>query len=294
MLDLAPLPTTTLATRSRPHSPRGRAKLLPLRKASRATEAMYRAAAGVTAPRCMAGIAVAAILATALGIAGLPAAIPWVLAAGGFHFVGIVTRYALSPSYVRELHGEFGLALHPIVEPEEVEPEELRSSYLAILRTHEELRATLHEHEPVSAELRSLYRSCGDAVQLAGRTAVLGGPLRRFLDGRARASIAEDIVRLDTLADDAADPEAREMLRRASASRRREAEIHADVDTMYARMKARLEVVSATLATAVAAGLHLCTLGVDRSVNAHDALIEHIDALDEDLRFLEDTITADV
>jgi hypothetical protein len=255
---------------------------------------MYRAAAGVTAPRSLSGVALAAVLAAACGIAGWPAVIPGLLAAGGFHFVGTVVRHALSPSYAQRIHGAFGLPLQLAVEPEEVEPDELRSSYLSILRTYEELRATLNEHDPVSAELHSLYRSCGNAVQLAGRTALLGGPLRRYLDGRARATIAEDIMRLDASADDTGDREARAMFHRASAARRREAEIHVDVDAIYARMRARLEVVSATLATAAAASLHLCTLDVDRSINTRESLIDHIDALDEDLRFLEDTITADL
>ncbi|HVK73658.1 MAG TPA: hypothetical protein VM734_10065 [Kofleriaceae bacterium] len=246
-----------------------------------------RAATAAFRPRALRGLGMASVIAFALVLVGAPALAPWILAAGTAHYLLVVTLYTFSEGYTNRVHGPFGLPLEPDVDPDQIGPADLRATYLNILRVHEEIRTTLDSNGRVHAGLCDVYTRCGDAVQVAGRMALLGNPLQRYLDDHDPARLDAETRRLEMRASVTSDREASLAYRQASAARKRELDTYGQLQRLYERMKARLELVAATLASVAATTIKLCTVDLETLAMTRESLVEQIDSLGEDLRYLE-------
>ncbi len=249
--------------------------------------AVRRTASAACRPRSLRGIGTASVIAFALVLAGAPAMAPWILIIGAFHYLLVVTLYTFSETYAERVHGQFGLPLEPEVDADQIGPADLRATYLAILKVHDEIRSTLDGNGRVHPGLCDVYQRCGESVQVAGRTALLGNPLQRYLDDHDPSRLDAEARRLEMRASVTSDREAAAAYRQAGAARRRELETYGQLQRLFERVKARLELVAATLASVAATTIKLCTVDLEHLATTRDSLVEQIDSLGEDLRFLE-------
>ena len=248
---------------------------------------VQRAATAAFRPRALRGLGLASVIAFTLVLIGSPAFAPWILATGAAHYLMVVALYTFSEGYTQRVHGPFGLPLEPDVDPDQIGPADLRANYLNILRVHEEIRTTLDSNGGGHRALLDVYRRCGDAVQVAGRVALLGNPLQRYLDDHDPARLDAETRRLEMRASITGDREASLAYRQAAAARKRELETYGQLQRLYERMKARLELVAATLASVAATTIKLCTVDLEHLAMTKETLVDQIDSLGEDLRFLE-------
>jgi hypothetical protein len=201
----------------------------------------------------------------------------------GFNVVAVV----LSRTYAWRLHGPPGPALEPEVLPVDIEPTGLRSSYREILRVHERIRVFLRDHEGARAGHQTLYRSCGELVEMAGRMAMLGNGLEQHLDSYKVEDLQGEIERLEARVRAATDVEARRTYAAAALAKRRQLETHHALHGLQDRVCARLDVVTASLEDVYALLVKLNVLEVEQEVLSGECVGDQLDALRDDLRLVE-------
>ena len=260
------------------------------RPPSRLERAGQLAAGAAVRPRNLRGLGVALALALAAWLAGAPWLAPWILGLGTLHYAGAVTASALGSVRVERARGPLALPLAPEVEPAEIAAADLRSTYHDILRHHEDIRCALVEAERVQASLRAVFERCGAVVHVAGRLARLANPLQRYLELHAASQVTKELHRLSATAETASDPLARDVYHTAAAARGRQLGTLLEIQNLRDRIRARLELISASLESVAALVIKLQVLDLEQVTLAGETMTEQLDSLHEELAVLETTI----
>lgn len=201
-----------------------------------------------------------------------------------------ILAVALSPAYALRVYGPPGPPLAPDVLPHEVEPLELRASYEKILRTHEDLRQLLRDSGRIREGLKQLYASCTELVDVAGRIARLGNSLDAYLEACKPIELTHCAEQLEARAKQALDPEARRTYQGAAMARRRQLATYAQLQGLYDRIRARLEVVIASLDSVQALVVKLQALELDHVALNDDCVAEQLEILRGDAQIVEAAI----
>jgi hypothetical protein len=224
--------------------------------------------------------------AAAVGLAvGAVVGAPAALVVAGFAFVAFAS--VASVAAWRSRRDPFEYPLRPEVLPSEVLSLELRDAYVSMLLTHETVRRSLRGAPHARDMVGHLYRRAGEIVQCAGQLARGANPMQRFLDLDPALSIDHEIGRLEESVGAASDPETAIAYGRALAARRHQRAARRNVATLCQRIRARLEMATASIAMLGAVAVELGGEHAEHAMAAAGELAEHADALSENLEMLE-------
>jgi hypothetical protein len=218
-------------------------------------------------------------------ILGSPLVASLLLGIGMTSYATLCARDAGSREFARLVHGPLGPPLQPEVAAEEIETEDLRHAYLAILAAHEELRVSLTDCASVLDALRDLYERCTDMVQAAGRMARGGNALSLYLAAQ-NPSLPIVAARLDGLGAATKDEDAARAYRHAAAVSRQHAELNGEIAGMYDRTKGRLAAALAFLGVARALVVKLRAIDSEAALAEGESITESVAELRGELELL--------
>jgi hypothetical protein len=229
-----------------------------------------------------------------LGILAAAFALPLVAAAsvglGCSLYAAFIARDLQDPDFARRVYGPLGAPLRPSVRPEQLQAAELNAAYVGILREYETIRAAMQASQGVVDGLRDVYLRCGDLVEAAGRVARSGDALQRYLAAQNGADLEQELIRLASLAGATHDAQAASVYGRAVQARRRQLDLHAQIEGLYDRVKARLAVVTSFLATMEAVVVKLNALDLEQLHDEGTSISEQLDELRGEIEVLESSL----
>jgi hypothetical protein len=229
-----------------------------------------------------------------LGVLAAALALPLVAAAtvglGCSLYAALIARDLQDPDFARSVYGPLGAPLRPSVRPEQLQAAELNATYLAILREYETIRAAMQASQGVVDGLRDVYLRCGDLVEAAGRVARSGDALQRYLASQHGGDAEQELIRLASLAAATHDAQAASVYGRAVQARRRQLELHAQIEGLYDRVRARLAVVTSFLAAVEAVVVKLNALDLEQVHDEGSSISDQLDELRGELEVLESSL----
>lgn len=236
------------------------------------------------------GLGFATVLALAMWVVGFSAVSPWIFAVGVTYYAGAVAATSVRDARSERALGVLAQPLAPEVDPVEVTSVEMRLAYEHILRLHEDIRMSLVGARGVQTTLRSVFTECIAVVQAAGRLARLSNPLQRYLELHGSSHIKLELQRLSANADVAADPIVQGVYQHAAAARGRQLGTLLEIQHLRDRIRARLELIHASLASVAALVIKLQALDLEQAELAGASMSEQLASLTEELSILETTI----
>jgi len=240
--------------------------------------------------RSWCGLGPAMVISIAVFYAGAPVISIGLAGVGAIHYVlsiGLQTRHAL----VEEEAGRpFALPLEPDVEPQEIAAADLRVTYQSILRVHEEIRRALLDAERIQACVRGVFDRCGSTARAAGRLARLANPLHQYLDSHDPIRIRDELQRLRNSAERTDDVHAMRTYGNAAAARARQLETFGKMQRLRDRVRARLELVAASLESVSALVVELRVRDLAEIELAREPLADQLQTLHDELEVLETTM----
>jgi len=240
-----------------------------------------------TRPRTLRGLGLATLVAITAVLAGIPWLSVGVIGAGTIHYVVAAARETRRGLVAQRALGPFGAALDLDVEPDEIASLDLRATYLGILQRHEDLRLHLIDAPRMQQYLRDTFERCGATVHVAGRLARLANPLDGYLQEHSAERVTRDLDELAARVATAGDPAAVAAYRRAAAARGRQLGTLLEIKALRDRIRARLELVSASLDSIVAAVVKLQVLDLAQIELVGESMADELSALGEELAILE-------
>jgi hypothetical protein len=244
-------------------------------------------AAALMRRRNLAVLGGAVLVVLGAGVLGMTAAASAFLGIGTIAYATLVERDRISPTFARLRYGALGPPLRPDVSPDEITPDEIRASYLGVVRAPAVGSLALGDAGDTSDALRDVYGRCGELVSTAGRIALSAKFLHAHLQAHRASEIEAEIARLDALAGSARDELAASAYRRAAATRREQLSVYHQIEGHYERVKARLHVINACLTAVQANGVKLRALGLEGLEAAEATIAESLDCVRSDLDILE-------
>jgi hypothetical protein len=255
--------------------------------------AVHRAAAAAISARRLRGLGVATALAFALWLVGLPWAAPLAFGVGLAHYAGAVIGATVRAGRTERARGALAQPLRPEIDPAEITSIDLRAAYLDILRVHEDIRRSLLDAERMQSTLRALFGQCGDVVQVAGRLARLANPLHDYLEVHGANQAKQELHRLAVTADGTSDRVAQAVYQSAAAARGRQLGTLLEIQQLRDRIRARLELIGASLASVQALVIKLQVLDLEKVAVAGESMSDQLASLGEELVVLESMIEDD-
>ncbi|HWN70734.1 MAG TPA: hypothetical protein VNM90_24000 [Haliangium sp.] len=235
----------------------------------------------------------------ALVLSGHPMLGIMVLALGVLAYGALVGLDMFNPKFIRQVYeqGDLDAALRagdaftPEILPDEIEPDELRATYQAILGSYTQV------HDAVGAGGGILQRSlieanerCAFLVREAGQMARRGNALHRYLARERPRAIEADAERLEGQARSTRDQAAAQSFRQAAQAKRQQLETYLQIEGLYDRIKAQLSVIQTSLDGVHARVVKLNATDPEKAATLGASLSEHLGALQTDMQVLETTV----
>jgi hypothetical protein len=240
----------------------------------------------------------------ALVLAGHPMLGIMVLALGVLAYGALVGLDMFNPKFIRQVYEQSdpsaalragGAAamseLSLEIGPDEIEPDELRATYQAILGSYAQV------YDAVGAGGGILQRSlteanerCAYLVREAGQMARRGNALHRYLARERLRSIEADAERLEGQARSTRDQAAAQSFRQAAQAKRQQLETYLQIEGLYDRIKAQLSVIQTSLDGMHARVVKLNATDPEKLATLGASLSDHLGALQSDMQVLETTV----
>jgi hypothetical protein len=249
-----------------------------------------RAVAAAAHRQNVAVLTLALLLMSVFALAALTLPAVAVLGLGVLYYGTAVITQALCPSLANRLDGPPGPPHEPEVTSDEFDSPELRVVYESILTAHEAIRRTLRASERVRDSFTGLYVRCGELVDLAGRTALLGEDLDRYLDTQSTEALAAEVERLEARAAQAVDLQAGRVYREAAKTRGRQLGARRELEALRERVGGRLEAIHSSFDWVESLIVKLRALDQEQVATAGDPSGDHFVAIREELGLLEAAI----
>ncbi|MCA9673557.1 MAG: hypothetical protein H6709_00980 [Kofleriaceae bacterium] len=237
-------------------------------------------------------ITLGVLTATGCGLvaAGAPVTSLGVVVAGLVYATAAVRRRVRRSLRRERARGPYARPLTPSIQPEQLDAVELRTLYAAVLAIHEELRLSLVDDRRLRDHLRGIYERCTETVLAAGRMARLDNPLHRYLRDHPRGDLEARIARVDDRAAAAVDDAAVRAYARTGAACARELITHRALAELRDRIRARLELVQASLGAIVATVIKLRVLDLAQLEPSGESLADQLQLLGDETAVLEATL----
>lgn len=245
------------------------------------------AMAAASRPRNMFLLLTAGVLAGVIGAVGLPIAATAMIGLGGLGFAVAVATDAMRPEFARKLYGPLGPPLRPAVRPTELRSVELVHAYSRLLVAHENVRRALQSSEHLVETLHDIYVQCGELVQAAGRAARIGSRLKGYLETNSPEWLAAEAGRLEQRAQAVGDGHAARTFELAAAARRRQLHTYAQIGGLYARVEARIAMLTSFLGAVEALVVKLEASDLEQLQLAGGEMAGDLERLRGDLEILE-------
>lgn len=177
--------------------------------------------------------------------------------------------------------------------PEEIASSELRATYRSILIELAEIERTIEEAPRIAKLMVTAVDRARNAVELAGKIALLANPLQRYLDKHEHNFVRSELQRLRERTEAASDETAVAAWNRAVTARTQQLAIHDQIIAQQDRICARLELVRAGLETLSATIARLRTADEEQIVLADASVADQLDEMREDLAACESALEAE-
>lgn len=234
----------------------------------------------------------------ALVAAGLPVVGLAVLALGGLAYGAMIAFDFKNERFVRKAHGivddpaadvgPLDAPLVPTILPNSLEARDLRALYEQVLASHEQLRGQLvASPDFVKDGLGDAFQRASELVGEAGRVAMRGNVLVRYLAGENAKSIADEIAALDDKARRATDTQARAAWEQAAAGKRRHAALYSAIEGLYDRVRAQLVAIDGSFDEVRARVVKLDAADTAEAVAMGHTIVEQVDQLVADAHELD-------
>jgi hypothetical protein len=236
----------------------------------------------------------------ALVLAGHPMLGIMVLALGVLAYGALVGLDMFNPKFIRQAYEQSdpdaalraaSAAVMPEIMPGDIEPDELRATYQAILSSHVQV------HDAVGAGGGILQRSLTEAqercvylVREAGQMARRGNALHRYLTRERPRSIEAEAERLAAQARSTRDQAAAQSFHQAAQAKRQQLETYLQIEGLYDRIKAQLSVIQTSLDGVHARVVKLNATDPEKAATVGASLSDHLGALQTDMQVLETTV----
>ncbi|HEX7839248.1 MAG TPA: hypothetical protein VF469_17340 [Kofleriaceae bacterium] len=199
--------------------------------------------------------------------------------------------------YVAGVGASFvGLAAIPwprtpsIVFPEDIFDPVLRETYRAILAARGQLERAVEDAPGLKRCAASLNKRCADAVRLCARFALVANRLHVYLTANEASRIATEIAQLRSKATTTRDASAARDLGKAAAAYERQLATCAELVQTRDRIRARLDLVLASLRSFIAAVVKQQATEDEQLALAGESLSEQVDEVQGELAVLESAL----
>jgi hypothetical protein len=236
-----------------------------------------------------------------LVLAGHPMLGIMVLALGVLAYGALVGLDMFNPKFIRRVyeHGDPDAALRaglvegaaPEISPDEIDPDELRATYQAILASYVQV------HDAVGAgggilqrSLTEAHERCSYLVREAGQMARRGNALHRYLTRERPRSIEAEAARLEGQARATRDQAAAQGFHQAAQAKHQQLETYMQIEGLYDRIKAQLSVIQTSLDGVHARVVKLNATDPEKAATLGASLSDHLGALQTDMQVLETTV----
>lgn len=224
-----------------------------------------------------------------------------VLALGVLAYGALIGLDLFNPRFVRSVYGladpdaeappELGDELMPEISPQQIEPDELRAVYQAILSSYVQVRDAIRAGGGmVQKSLIETYERCGVLVQEAGQVAHRGNALHRYLARERPHGIAASAERLEAQARSTRDQAAAESFLQAALGKRHQLETYRQIEDLYDRIKGQLSVIESSFDGVHAKVVKLNATDPEKAATLGASLSDHLGALRTDIQILETTV----
>ena len=228
---------------------------------------------GCARSEAVAGVGLVAVVAFILLISLLPLSSMLYVAGVGASFVGL----AAIPWPKRPA----------IVFPEDILDPVLRETYRAILEARGQLQRALEDAPGLASVAPSLNKRCADAARLCARMAQVANRLHVYLSANEASRIAVEVAELRAKAAGTRDPSTARDLGKAAAAYERQLAACKELVQTRGRIRARLDVVLASLRSFTAAVVKQQATEDEQLALAGESLSEHVDGVRDELAVLE-------
>lgn len=221
-----------------------------------------------------------------------------VLALGVLAYGALIGLDMFNPAFIRRVYEQGGAGsqadtagLVAEILPAEIEPEELRATYQAILASYGQV------HDAVGAgggilqrNLTEAQERCAYLVREAGQMARRGNALHRYLARDRPRSIEAEAARLEGQAQSTRDQAAAQSFRQAAQAKRLQVETYLQIEGLYDRIKAQLSVIQTALDGMHARVVKINATDPEKAATLGASLSDHLGALQTDMQVLETAV----
>jgi hypothetical protein len=224
-----------------------------------------------------------------------------VLALGVLAYGALIGLDLFNPKFVRKVydladpdaepHVALGDERMPEISPQQIEPDELRAIYQAILSSYVQVREAIRAGGGmVQKSLIETYERCGVLVQEAGQVAHRGNALHRYLARERPREIEASAERLEGQARATRDQAAAESFRQAALGKRLQLETYRQIEDLYDRIKGQLSVIESSFDGVHAKVVKLNATDPEKAATLGASLSDHLGAVRADIQVLETTV----
>ena len=224
-----------------------------------------------------------------------------VLALGVLAYGALIGLDLVNPNFLRKVYGladpgaeshpELDDALLPEISPQQIEPDELRAVYQAILSGYVQVREAIRAGGGiVQKNLIETYERCSVLAHEAGQVAHRGNALHRYLARERPHAIEASAERLEAQARSTRDPAAAESFRQAALGKRQQLETYRQIEDLYDRIKGQLSVIESSFDGVHAKVVKLNATDPEKAATLGASLSDHLGALRDDIQILETTV----
>lgn len=256
------------------------------------------AIASASSPINLAVLGAGTLGAVGLVLAAHPMLGIMVLALGVLAYGALVGLDMFNPAFIRRVHSQIGAGSHAdtaglVAEilPGEIEPEELRATYQAILASCGQVHDAVGAGDGVlQRSLTEAHERCAYLVREAGQMARRGNALHRYLARERPRAIEAEAVRLEGQAQSTRDQAAAQSFRQAAQARRLQVETYLQIEGLYDRIKAQLSVIQTALDGIHARVVKINATDPEKAATLGASLSDHLGALQTDMQVLETAV----
>ena len=210
-------------------------------------------------------------------------------------YCALVGLDVFNPKFIREVHGvgepDKKIEASTQIDPEQLKVQELKIIYESILNKHNQSQQAFKStSELLKDNLVDSMSRCSELVMEAGRIAVKGDSLREYLNTQDPHSIEKQTKDLAAKARRTSDEKASEGFHQAVTVKRQQLETINQIEGLYDRINAQLNVIESSLDTIHAKIVKLKATDIEEAILVGQSIMERVDTLATDINLLESTV----